>query len=221
MSSASGVALVVGAYAHGDPVVLARAPVDVLHRRRVPAIAAPLHDRPENLEFHCLHGGHVEHGFDHRHLDELATARTVGELQRGESGERRMCAREWIARTARGDRGSLGQSGHPCQAGDLLHRRREADPVPPWARQSECGHPDHDNPGVEFEQRVGAEPELLHHPGEKFSMTTSASLISSLTSRRPSPDCMSRVIDRLLVFIAWNNQPYSHQSSTSVRIPPE
>ena len=52
-------------------------------------------------------------------------------------------------------------------------------------------------------------------------MTTSAWLTSSLTSRRPSSDCRSSVTDRLLVFIAWNTQPYSHQSSTSVRIPPE
>jgi len=57
--------------------------------------------------------------------------------------------------------------------------------------------------------------------GEKFSITTSASATSSLNRRRPSSDPKSRVTERLLVFMAWNTQPYSHQSSTSLRMPPE
>jgi len=67
--------------------------------------------------------------------------------------------------------------------------------------------------------------ELLH----VFHMVTvgtwiflaSAWLTNCLSSAMPSPDPRSSVTDRLLVFMAWNAQPYSHQSSTSVRMPPE
>lgn len=57
--------------------------------------------------------------------------------------------------------------------------------------------------------------------GEKFSITTSASATSRVNKPRPCSEPKSSVTERLLVFIAWNTQPYSHQSSTSVRMPPE
>ena len=51
-------------------------------------------------------------------------------------GERRMRAREWIAGTARGDRRTVGQAGHPGQTRDLLHRLCESDPLPARDRTS-------------------------------------------------------------------------------------
>ena len=76
-------------------------------------------------------------------------------------------------------------------------------------------------PGLRSSSPSASSPNWSSTRGEKFSITTSAWLTRVLKSRTPSSDPRSRVTDRLLVFIAWKTQPYSHQSSTSVRIPPE
>src|ERR1700761_6890963 len=75
--------------------------------------------------------------------------------------------------------------------------------------------------GLTFNSASAVSPNCSITRGEKFSITTSAPAPSSVNRRRPSSEPKSSVTERLLVFMAWNTQPYSHQSSTSVRIPPE
>ena len=119
----------------------------------------------EQLEFHCLHGGHVEHGLDHRHLDELAAAGAVGELECRHQRERRVRARERIAGAARGDRRPVGQARSPrpdpaiCSIVGANPTRSRHGPVSPNA-----GIRTITSRGLSSSSDVGAEAELVHHP---------------------------------------------------------
>ena len=135
INSAKRVPLGVGAHADRDPVVVARASVEILHRAGWPRL--PRRDRisPKTSNSIVCAGGHVQHGLDHRHLDELTAACAVGELECSQERERRVRSGQRIAGAARRDRRPVGQAGHPRQARDLLHRRSEADAVAPRPRQ--------------------------------------------------------------------------------------
>ena len=66
------------------------------------------------------------------------------------------------------------------------------------------------------------EPEVVHHP--RREVLDDDVRIGDQFTEQPATvvrEPKSSVTDRLLVFIAWNTQPYSHQSSTSLRMPPE
>ena len=150
------------AHRDGHPVVCSAA-VHVLSGRPMTTIAPTAHHLPERLRLEGLHGGDVEHGFDHRELDQLPLTGAVGELECGHHGERGVRARERVAHPAWRNRRTVRKSCHPSHSGDLFHGRRESDPITPRPVESEGGHPNDDEPRVHLKKCGGAEPEVLHH----------------------------------------------------------
>ena len=98
--------LLVGAHGDGDPVVVARAAVEILDGPAMSAVAPAAQRDPEYLGFHRLNRGGVQYRFDHRQLDELAFSGALGEVQRGQHRERRVNTGQRIA-------GPLGGTGGP------------------------------------------------------------------------------------------------------------
>ena len=64
--------LLVGANGDGDPVVVARAAVEVLDGTAMSTVAPAAQRDAEYLGFHRLNRGDVQYRLDHRQLDELA-----------------------------------------------------------------------------------------------------------------------------------------------------
>ena len=166
------------------------------------AVAAPAQRHPEDLEFDWLDGGDVQHRFDHRQLDELA--RPVRRRSRSAaSTANAACTPASGSQAPRGATG--GPSGNPVtQARPAICSMvgRESDPLAPRTIQPERRHPGDDELGVQLEQHVGGEPEVVHHARREV-LDHDVGLATSVGEQRDDPrgSSKSSVTERLLVFI--------------------
>ena len=107
-------------------------------------------------------GGHGGANLDLSDFDQLSLPRAPLVLQRGEQRHSGMHTGYRVGGTLQIARRPIRISGDRRHAGQLFDIQGPADEVAPGSLQSESGHPDHDHIGIDRDERVVVQSELLH-----------------------------------------------------------
>ncbi len=105
-----------------------------------------------------------ERGVDHRRLDEGTLAGAVAVSEGDEQADQRVEPGVGVADPVRLDRQQVGMPGEPRQTGGVLDDEREGGEVPPRSVESEAGHANHHEVGVDGAERLVVESGAVEHP---------------------------------------------------------
>ena len=138
--------------------------VEVLRRRARAAVAGAGEQRAVRGVLDHLLGGDVQRGVDHRRLDERTLAGAVAVAERDEQADQRVEPGVGVADPVRLVREQIGMPGQPGQARRVLDDERERGEVAPWSVETEAGHADHHEVGLDGAERLVVEPGTVEHP---------------------------------------------------------
>ena len=162
--------LLVGRHRDGDPGVVTAVLVgtgglvEVLRRRRRPAVPVTGQERAVGGGLDHLLRRDVQSGIDHRRLDEASFARPRPVLERDHQAEQRMEPGVGVTDGVGLEREEIGVSRQPGEPRGVLDHEGERRKIAPRPVEPEAGHPHHDEIGPIGLERVVVESELVQHP---------------------------------------------------------